>query len=64
MSKKRINLAIILEVVWFITFILCLGAAIHQTINEGFGKSILLYIITIIALAMFLMRRHLRKSAK
>lgn len=62
--KKKINFALILEVIWFITFLLSLGAAIHQTFNEGFGRSILFYIVTLVALAMYFMRRHLRKSAK
>lgn len=59
---KKINPSIVLEVVWLITFVACLAASIHQTINQGVRASIILYIITILALSMFSMRRYLRKT--
>lgn len=52
----------ILEIIWLITSLLCLTAAVHQTIYEGISKSYLLFIFALIAFLMFLFRKHTRKT--
>lgn len=53
-----------LEVIWVITSILCLFAAIHQTYYEGFSKSYIFFIFSFVAFIMYLLRRQIRKSNK
>lgn len=60
--KNKLSRA--LEILWLITAILCLFAAIHQTYYEGFSKSYLFFIFTLVALGMFLLRKQIRKSNK
>jgi len=58
------KLARSLEVIWIVTSILCLFAAIHQTYYEGFSKSYIFFIFSFIAFIMYLLRRQIRKSIK
>ena len=60
--NKRANR--ILEIIWLIVALLGLGAAIHKNIHNGFRESLLFFLITLIAAAMFLMRRKLRKRSE
>jgi hypothetical protein len=52
----------ILEIFWMLTAILSLGAAIHRSLFTGFRESLLFFLITIIATAMFMLRRSMRKK--
>jgi len=54
----------IFEVLWIIVAILCLSAAIHQTIYEGISKSYVFFIFSLIAFAMYFVRKQIRKSKK
>jgi len=58
------KLSKIFEIVWIITAILCLIAAVHQSYNEGFSKSYILFIFSFVAFIMYLMRKQMRKSNK
>jgi hypothetical protein len=60
-KKNKINS---LEILWFTTAILCFIAAIHQTFREGFSKSYILFIFTVLAIIMYLLRRYLRINKK
>lgn len=60
----RTKLSRIVEVIWIITAILCLLAATHQTYNEGFSKSYILFIFSFVAFIMYLLRKQMRKSDK
>ncbi len=60
-KKKKINS---LEILWFATAILCFIAAIHQTYREGFSKSYILFIFTVMAVIMYLLRRYMRINKK
>lgn len=60
----RNKLYIALEILWIITAILCLFAAIHQTYYEGISKSYVFFIFSIVALIMYYLRRQIRKSNK
>jgi len=53
-----------LEIIWIFTAILCLFAAIHQTYNEGISESYILFIFSLLAFFMYLLRKHIRKSNK
>ena len=59
MKRKKPNS---LEMLWFATAILCFFAAVHQTYYEGFSKSYVLFIFTLLAVAMYFLRKQLRKS--
>jgi len=59
MNKKSNRL---LETFWLVAAFLSLGAAIHKSIFTGIRESSLFYLITIIAAAMYMMRRSLRKK--
>ena len=60
-KKNKINS---LEILWLATAILCFIAAIHQTFREGFSESYILFIFTILAIIMYLLRRYLRINKK
>ena len=61
MKNNKIN---IFEVLWLITALLCFIAAIHQTYREGLSKSYVLFIFTVLAVIMYLLRRYLRINKK
>lgn len=60
----RTKLSRVVEVIWIITSILCLLAAVHQTYYEGFTKSYILFIFSFVAFIMCLLRKQMRKSDK
>jgi TM2 domain-containing membrane protein YozV len=51
----------ILEIFWLIIAVLSIIAGIHQTINEGIRHSWLFFLIALIGLCMFILRRNFRK---
>ena len=53
-----------LEIIWLITSLLCLSAAIHQTFNEGISKSYILFIFSLLAFVMYILKKHIRNSNK
>lgn len=55
------NLPKILEIIWLITSFLCIVAGIHQTIYEGFSKSYIFFLFSIVAFLIFLFRQKTRK---
>jgi flagellar biogenesis protein FliO len=52
----------ILEYTWLVLAVVCLGLAIHSTVKFGFGQSYMLFILTFVAVLMYLLRRYRRKS--
>ncbi|NOQ24050.1 MAG: hypothetical protein GQ564_01700 [Bacteroidales bacterium] len=60
----RTKLSRIVEIIWIITSILCLLAAVHQSYYEGFTKSYILFIFSFVAFIMYLLRKQMRKSDK
>jgi len=56
------KLSKIVEIIWLITSLLCLFTAVHQTIYEGIAKSYLFFIFSLIAFAMYFLRKQLRES--
>ena len=60
----KTKLSRIIEIIWIITAILCLFAAVHQTYYEGFTKSYILFVFSFVAFIMYLLRKQMRKSDK
>lgn len=60
----RNKLAQGLEIIWLVTSLLCLIAAVHQTYYEGFSESYLFFIFSFIAFIMYLLRKEIRKTKK
>ncbi len=58
----RNKLAKSVEFLWIATSILCLISGIHQTIYQGFSKSYVFFIFSLLAFLMFLIKRHIRKT--
>jgi flagellar biogenesis protein FliO len=52
----------ILEYIWLILAAVCLVMAIHATMKIGFSNSYMYFILTGVALLMYLLRRFRRKS--
>ncbi|MDD3567504.1 MAG: hypothetical protein PHT92_03800 [Bacteroidales bacterium] len=52
----------VLEYIWLILSVVCLGMAIHATLKVGFGQSYMFYILAVVALLMFFLRRSRRKA--
>ncbi|OFX84963.1 MAG: hypothetical protein A2W99_16295 [Bacteroidetes bacterium GWF2_33_16] len=53
-----------LEILWFITSLICLSTGVHQTIFQGISKSYPFFIFAFLAFLMFLFRRYLRLTRK
>jgi len=53
-----------LEILWFITSLICLSTGIHQTVYVGIHKSYPFFIFALLSFFMFLVRRHLRRTKK
>jgi hypothetical protein len=62
---KSFNRNRILEIIWLIVAMLSIVAGIHKTyVDSGFRESYLFFIITFIAVLMYLFRRKLRKKER
>jgi len=61
MNKK---FAFVLEIVWLVLAIASIIAATHKTINSSFKESYLMFIIAIICLLMYAIRRGVRKYSE
>ncbi|MBN2520022.1 MAG: hypothetical protein JXB17_05935 [Bacteroidales bacterium] len=53
-----------LEILWLMIGIFCLGLAINKTLSLGIKNTYTLYLISLLAFAMFFLRKKLRKSTK
>ncbi len=53
-----------LEILWFCIGIFTFGLGINRTVNIGIKENYQLFIISIIAFSLFLLRRKLRKTNK
>jgi hypothetical protein len=59
---KNNKFTFVLEITWLIVALLALGIAIHATATRGFKASIATYLIFILALFIYLVRRYSRKK--
>ena len=58
--KKSNNSNRILEVFWLIVAVFTLATGIHSTLKHGFRNSYMFFIMTALALLLYLARRALR----
>lgn len=54
---------LVFEIFWLITAILGFLAGVHYIWKFGFGKSYVFFVISLLALAMYFMRRSYRKRS-
>jgi len=62
--SKMSNFKYFLEIVWLCVGVIGLTLATYEFITHGFKKSIPLYIIAVIAFAVYSLRRYTRKNRK
>lgn len=62
MWKMKTKLAQTLEIIWLITSLICLLSGIHQTYYEGFSKSYMFFIFSLVAFIIYQMRKQIRKT--
>ena len=58
------KLAYILEIVWAVVTLTAFGLAVHSTVHQGPSKSIGFYLVTLVALLMYFIRRQRRLHDK
>jgi hypothetical protein len=58
------RLSYVLEIVWGLVTLAVIGIAIHSTFRYGLSKSVGLYLIALISLLMYFMRRQRRLNNK
>jgi len=61
---KKNKFPYILEITWAIVAIIALGIALHSTFTNGFSKSIVLYLLVLVAFLMYFVRRNRRTYEK
>lgn len=54
------KLSRIMEIIWIVLSAACLGIGIYSTIRVGFAASYMFYILALVALVMFWLRRYRR----
>ncbi len=62
MKKNRISYS--MEILWLIIALVCLLMAVKKTIFTGWRDSFMFYILSILAVLMYLLRRYVRKTQK
>jgi ABC-type Co2+ transport system permease subunit len=56
------KLPLVLEAVWLVLSIMCLGLGLHTTIKFGFtSNGNMFFVLAIVAAFMFMIRRYRRK---
>lgn len=59
MNKKSL---LLIEIIWIILGLMCLGIAIRETVNNGFGRAWLFYLMAAGALVLAWVRDSQRKK--
>jgi hypothetical protein len=54
------KLTYIIEIVWLVLAIFCLAMGTYASIRIGFDQSYMFYILSVMALLMYLLRRYRR----
>jgi positive regulator of sigma E activity len=60
--KSKIQISFIMEIFWLIVLILSAAKGIQLFITKGFTASQFFFIISVLSLLLFLLRRNLRKK--
>ncbi|MDD2633983.1 MAG: hypothetical protein PHW82_00625 [Bacteroidales bacterium] len=61
MKNKR-NFFVIIEYAWILMAIFCLAMGIYYNIKIGIGKAWMIYLLGVISMGMFAVRRMQRKN--
>ncbi|HDP54872.1 MAG TPA: hypothetical protein ENN24_04205 [Bacteroidetes bacterium] len=56
------KLAIAMEVIWILLALICLAFGVYSTLNVGFDRSYMFFILTVVATLMYALRRYKRKQ--
>lgn len=59
MNKKSL---LLIEIIWILLGLMCLGIAIRETITNGFGRAWLFYVMTTAAFVLAWLRDSQRKK--
>ena len=59
MNKKSL---LLIEIIWIILGLMCLGIAIRETVNNGIGRAWLFYVMTAAAFVLAWIRDSQRKK--
>ena len=59
MNKKSL---LLIEIIWIILGLMCLGIAIRETVNNGIGSAWLFYVMTAAAFVLAWLRDPQRKK--
>lgn len=59
MNKKSL---LLIEIIWIILGLMCLGIAIRETVNAGIGRAWLFYVMAIAAFVLAGIRDSQRKK--
>lgn len=59
MNKKSL---LLIEIIWIILGLMCLGIAIRETVNAGIGRAWMFYVMAIAAFVLAWIRDSQRKK--
>jgi membrane protein implicated in regulation of membrane protease activity len=61
LSFRMNKLAFILEQIWLALSLFCLGLGVWATVKVGFSTSYVFFVLAVVALLMYFLRRNRRK---
>lgn len=61
MNRKSL---LLIEIIWIILGLMCLGIAVRETVNAGIGRAWLFYVMAVAAFVLAWIRDSQRKSCK
>jgi len=60
--KNNLQISFVMEIFWLIVFILSTAKGIYEAFSRGFKESMYFFIISVLALLLYLARKNLRKK--
>lgn len=65
MNKKKLNgFFIVVEIAWIVMAVFCLVAGVYYHAKIGIANAWLIYMLSVICIGMFLVRRQQRKNSQ
>jgi membrane protein implicated in regulation of membrane protease activity len=61
-STNMSKIPMALEAIWLVLALLCMAIGIHSTIKIGIAQSYMFFILSAVAVLMYLLRRYRRKN--
>lgn len=53
-----------MEITWLTVAVVCLGYGIYDAVTNGLGAALRFFFFSVIAIALYFFRRHLRKHGR